>query len=87
MRIDMKNILFTTTAIVGLTALALTADPSAVSDQPYFANANPIAWSGAMSIKLTNPSNSDSTDMKTKDEKKDRLFGLLGNNNNAGVTG
>ena len=31
----MKKVLLTTSAIVGLTAPAFAADPTAVSDQPY----------------------------------------------------
>ena len=52
----MKKVLLTTTAIVGLSAPAFAADPTAVSDQPYFHHSHPMTWSGAMSIKLTNPS-------------------------------
>ena len=55
----MKKVLLTTTAIVGLSAPAFAADPTAVSDQPYFHHSHPMTWSGAMSIKLTNPSQSD----------------------------
>ena len=52
----MKKVLLTTTAIVGLSAPAFAADPTAVSDQPYFHHSHPMTWSGAMSIKLTNQS-------------------------------
>jgi opacity protein-like surface antigen len=60
----MKKVLLTTTAIVGLTAPAFAADPTAVSDQPYFHHAHPMTWSGAMSIKLTNQSTQDSDKIK-----------------------
>jgi len=73
----MKKVLLTTTAIVGLTAPAFAADPTAVSDQPYFHHAHPMSWSGAMSIKLTNQSSKDSDEMIEKSTKKDRLFGVL----------
>jgi len=55
----MKKVLLTTTAIVGLSAPAFAADPTAVSDQPYFHHSHPMSWSGSMSISLTNPSGSD----------------------------
>ena len=55
----MKKVLLTTTAIVGLSAPAFAADPTAVSDQPYFHHSHPMTWSGAMSIKLTNQSTKD----------------------------
>ena len=50
----MKRVLLTTTAIVGLTAPAFAADPTAVSDQPYFHHSHPMTWTGSMSIALTN---------------------------------
>ena len=50
----MKKVLLTTTAIVGLTAPAFAADPTAVSDQPYFHHSHPMTWTGSMSIALTN---------------------------------
>ena len=55
----MKKVLLTTTAIVGLSAPAFAADPTAVSDQPYFHHSHPMTWSGSMSIKLTNQSTKD----------------------------
>jgi len=83
----MKKVLLTTTAIVGLSAPAFAADPTAVSDQPYFHHSHPMSWSGAMSIKLTNQSSKDSDAAIEKATKRDRVFGLLGNNNIAAVTG
>ena len=50
----MKKVLLTTSAIVGLSAPAFAADPTAVSDQPYFHHSHPMTWSGSMSISLTN---------------------------------
>ena len=50
----MKKVLLTTTAIVGLSAPAFAADPTAVSDQPYFHHSHPMTWTGSMSIALTN---------------------------------
>ena len=67
----MKKVLLTTTAIVGLSAPAFAADPTAVSDQPYFHHSHPMTWSGAMSIKLTNQSTKDSEDARNKAIKKD----------------
>ncbi len=77
----MKKVLLTTTAIVGLSAPSFAADPTAVSDQPYFHHAHPMTWSGAMSIKLTNQSTKDSDDAKDKAAKKNMVFGHL-----AGIT-
>jgi hypothetical protein len=73
----MKKVLLTTTAIVGLSAPAFAADPTAVSDQPYFHHSHPMTWSGSMSIKLTNPSTTDIDAALTKAVKRDRLFGVL----------
>jgi nucleoside-specific outer membrane channel protein Tsx len=73
----MKKVLLTTTAIAGLTAPAFAADPTAVSDQPYFHHAHPMTWSGAMSIKLTNQSTQDSDKIKEKSGKRDWLFSHL----------
>jgi hypothetical protein len=70
----MKKVLLTTTAIVGLTAPAFAADPTAVSDQPYFHHSHPMTWSGAMSITLTNPSGSDVDTAVEKAGKRDFLF-------------
>ncbi len=73
----MKKVLLTTTAIVGLTAPAFAADPTAVSDQPYFHHSHPMTWSGSMSIKLTNPSSSAIDTATTKATKRDNLFSTL----------
>jgi hypothetical protein len=73
----MKKVLLTTTAIVGLTAPAFAADPTAVSDQPYFHHAHPMTFSGSMSIKLTNPSTTAVTTATTKATKRDNLFATL----------
>ena len=73
----MKKVLLTTTAIVGLTAPAFAADPTAVSDQPYFHHSHPMTWSGDMSITLSNPSSSDIDTAKTKAGKRDALFNVL----------
>ena len=73
----MKKVLLTTTAIVGLTAPAFAADPTAVSDQPYFHHAHPMTFSGSMSIKLTNPSTSAVATATTKASKRDNLFATL----------
>jgi hypothetical protein len=70
----MKKVLLTTSAIVGLTAPVFAADPTAVSDQPYFHHSHPMTWSGSMSIAVTNLSNSDSTDAITKGGKKNYMF-------------
>jgi hypothetical protein len=74
----MKRVLLTTTAIVGLTAPAFAADPTAVSDQPYFHHSHPLTWSGAMSITLTNPSSSDVDTAIEKAKKRDFLFSHIG---------
>jgi hypothetical protein len=73
----MKKVLLTTTAIVGLSAPAFAADPTAVSDQPYFHHSHPMTWSGSMSIKLTNPSTSAINTATTKAGKRDNLFSTL----------
>ena len=75
----MKKVLLTTTAIVGLTAPAFAADPTAVSDQPYFHHAHPMTWSGAMSITLRNQSTKDADTIIDKAVKRDFLFGFLAN--------
>jgi hypothetical protein len=82
----MKKVLLTTTAIVGLTAPAFAADPTAVSDQPYFHHSHPMTWSGAMSIKLTNLSKKDSDDMILKSGKKNWVMSHLVNDD-TGATG
>jgi hypothetical protein len=79
----MKKVLLTTTAIVGLSAPAFAADPTAVSDQPYFHHSHPMTWSGSMSITLTNPSSSAITTAVEKATKRDRLYNVL----NGGVGG
>jgi hypothetical protein len=73
----MRKILLTTSAIVGLTAPVFAADPTAVSDQPYFHHSHPMSWSGSMSISLTNLSNNDSADAILKGAKKDWMFSEL----------
>jgi hypothetical protein len=73
----MKKVLLTTSAIVGLTAPVFAADPTAVSDQPYFHHSHPMTWSGSMSIAVTNLSNSDSTDAITKGGKKNYMFSQI----------
>ena len=73
----MKRVLLTTTAIVGLSAPAFAADPTAVSDQPYFHHSHPMTWSGAMSISLTNPSGSDVDAAIVKAGKRDWMFDQL----------
>ena len=70
----MKKVLLTTSAIVGLTAPAFAADPTAVSDQPYFHHSHPMTWSGSMSIALTNLSTQDSNDARIKGGKKNYVF-------------
>jgi len=70
----MKKVLLTTSAIVGLTAPAFAADPTAVSDQPYFHHSHPMTWSGSMSIKLSNLSTNDATDATVKGGKKNFVF-------------
>ena len=73
----MKKVLLTTTAIVGLSAPSFAADPTAVSDQPYFHHSHPMTWSGAMSISLTNLAQKDRDDAVAKSQKKDFVFGDL----------
>jgi len=73
----MKKVLLTTTAIVGLTAPAFAADPTAVSDQPYFHHSHPMTFSGSMSIKLTNPSTTAINTVTEKAGKRDNLFATL----------
>jgi hypothetical protein len=80
----MKRVLLTTTAIVGLSAPAFAADPTAVSDQPYFHHSHPMSWSGSMSIALTNPSSSDIDTATTKALKRDSLFNLLNTDQGGG---
>ena len=70
----MKKVLLTTSAIVGLTAPAFAADPTAVSDQPYFHHSHPMTWSGSMSIALTNLSNQDADSAIAKGGKKNFIF-------------
>jgi hypothetical protein len=70
----MKKVLLTTSAIVGLTAPAFAADPTAVSDQPYFHHSHPMTWSGSMSIKLSNLSTQDSEAAVLKGGKKNWIF-------------
>jgi hypothetical protein len=79
----MKKVLLTTTAIVGLSAPAFAADPTAVSDQPYFHHSHPMTWSGSMSIKLTNQSSKDSDKTTEKSKKRDHAFGVLAQGNAA----
>ena len=71
----MKKVLLTTTAIVGLSAPAFAADPTAVSDQPYFHHSHPMTWTGSMSIALSNLSTKDADDARTKSAKRDWVFG------------
>ena len=71
----MKKVLLTTTAIVGLSVPAFAADPTAVSDQPYFHHSHPMTWSGSMSISLTNLSTKDAESAILKGGKKDFVFG------------
>jgi hypothetical protein len=73
----MRKVLLTTSAIVGLTAPVFAADPTAVSDQPYFHHAHPMTWSGSMSISLTNLSNNDANDAVLKGAKKEFMFAEL----------
>ena len=70
----MKRVLLTTTAIVGLSAPAFAADPTAVSDQPYFHHSHPMTWSGSMSMTLSNLSTKDSNDAILKGGKKNYIF-------------
>jgi hypothetical protein len=71
----MKKVLLTTTAIVGLTAPAFAADPTAVSDQPYFHHSHPMTWTGSMSIALTNLATQDKDSATRKSIKRDWVFG------------
>ncbi|MDC3092602.1 hypothetical protein OA410_01220 [Paracoccaceae bacterium] len=80
----MKRVLLTTTAIVGLSAPAFAADPTAVSDQPYFHHSHPMTWSGSMSINLTNPSGSDVDAAIVKAGKRDWIFDQLNGAEGAG---
>jgi hypothetical protein len=73
----MKKVLLTTSAIVGLTAPAFAADPTAVSDQPYFHHSHPMTWSGSMSIALTNTSTKDADEATLKSKKRDYIFGFI----------
>ena len=73
----MKRVLLTTSAIVGLSVPSFAADPTAVSDQPYFHHGHPMTWSGGMSVSLTNVSRKDADDAILKNEKRDYIFGLL----------
>jgi hypothetical protein len=73
----MKKVLLTTSAIVGLTAPVFAADPTAVSDQPYFHHSHPMTWSGSMSIAVTNLSNSDSDTAIAKGAKKNYYFSSI----------
>jgi len=77
----MKKVLLTTTAIVGLTAPAFAADPTAVSDQPYFHHAHPMTWSGGMSMTLTNQSSKDADKTTEKSIKRDFFFDHLARGN------
>ena len=85
----MKKVLLTTTAIVGLSAPAFAADPTAVSDQPYFHHSHPMTFSGAMSIKLTNQSTKDADKITEKAKKRDLVFQnlALGVNNTDAASG
>jgi hypothetical protein len=80
----MKKVLLTTTAIVGLSAPAFAADPTAVSDQPYFHHAHPMTWSGSMSISLSNPSSSDIDTAVEKAGKRDWIFSDLADTHASG---
>jgi hypothetical protein len=71
----MKKVLLTTSAIIGLTAPAFAADPTAVSDQPYFHHSHPMTWTGSMSIALTNLSTQDADAATKKSIKRDWVFG------------
>ena len=70
----MKKVLLTTSAIVGLTAPAFAADPTAVSDQPYFHHSHPMTWSGSMSVRLSNLSTQDSESAILQGGKKNWIF-------------
>ena len=82
----MKKVLLTTSAIVGLTAPAFAADPTAVSDQPYFHHSHPMTWSGSMSIALTNMSTQDADDATQKSIKRDWVFGQAFTGTNGDAT-
>jgi hypothetical protein len=73
----MKKVLLTTSAIVGLTAPVFAADPTAVSDQPYFHHSHPMTWSGSMAIAVTNLSNSDADTAVAKGAKKNYYFSSI----------
>jgi hypothetical protein len=73
----MKRVLLTTSAIVGLSVPAFAADPTAVSDQPYFHHAHPMTWSGSMSISLTNLSTKDADEAILESKKRDYIFGFI----------
>ena len=73
----MKKVLLTTSAIVGLSVPTYAADPTAVSDQPYFHHSHPMTWTGSMSISLTNLSTKDADDAIIKGRKKDYVFSDL----------
>ena len=73
----MKKVLLTTSAIVGLSVPAFAADPTAVSDQPYFHHSHPMTWSGSMSVSLTNLSTKDADEATLKSKKRDYVFGVL----------
>jgi hypothetical protein len=73
----MKKVLLTTSAIVGLSVPTYAADPTAVSDQPYFHHSHPMTWTGSMSIALTNLSTKDADDAIIKGRKKDYVFSDL----------
>ena len=73
----MRKVLLTTSAIVGLTAPVFAADPTAVSDQPYFHHSHPMTWSGSMSVALTNLSNNDSSSAIQKGAQKDSMFARI----------
>ena len=82
----MRKVLLTTSAIVGLTAPVFAADPTAVSDQPYFHHSHPMTWSGSMSISLTNLSNNDATDATEKGAQKNAMFSRIVGGAFAGAT-
>jgi len=73
----MKKVLLTTSAIVGLTAPSFAADPTPVSDQPYFHHSHPMTFSGDMSVSLTNLSTKDADEAILKSKKRDYIFGLI----------
>ena len=73
----MKRVLLTTSAIVGLSSSAFAADPTAVSDQPYFHHSHPMTWSGSMSVSLTNLSTKDADEATLKSKKRDYIFGFI----------